>query len=109
MKETAGAFLEYLVSPEADKLWCTEAQQIPVLNSTLESCAEFIDTPDNEFMITTSDISANSALVFPGSYPIPGFALDLHHAMIYAYSDGYTVPEALEQAAKDFTDRNVSR
>ena len=63
VKETAGAFLEYLVSPEADKLWCTEAQQIPVLNSTLESCAEFIDTPDNEFMITTSDIYANSALV----------------------------------------------
>jgi len=102
-------FLEYLVSPEADKLWCTEAQQIPVLNSTLESCAEFIDTPDNEFMITTSDIYANSALVFSGSYPITGFALDLQNAMIYAYSDGYTVPEALEQAAKDFTDRNVSR
>ena len=109
VKETAGAFLEYLVSPEADKLWCTEAQQIPVLNSTLESCAEFIDTPDNEFMITTSDIYANSALVFSGSYPITGFALDLQNAMIYAYSDGYTVPEALEQAAKDFTDRNVSR
>ena len=60
-------------------------------------------------MITTSDIYANSALVFSGSYPITGFALDLQNAMIYAYSDGYTVPEALEQAAKDFMDRNVSR
>ncbi len=48
---------------EADKLWCTEAQQIPFKFHS-ESCAEFIGTPDNEFMITTSDIYANSALVF---------------------------------------------
>lgn len=109
VKETAGAFLESLVSPEADELWCTEAQQIPILNSTLESCAEFIDTPDNEFMITTSDIYSNSALVFSGSYPITGFALDLQNAMIYAYSDGYSVPDALDQAAEDFTERNVAR
>lgn len=109
VKAAAGAFLEYLVSPQADEMWCKEAQQIPVLSSTLENCADFIDTPDNEFMIATSDIYANSALVFSGSYPITGFALDLQNAMIYAYSDGHTVPEALKQAAEDFTDRNVSR
>ena len=72
-----------------------------------ESCAEFIDTPDNEFMITTSDIYATPALVFPA--PIRSQA---SHLTAKRYDlrvpDGYTVPEALEQAAKDFTDRNVS-
>lgn len=108
-KEAAGKFLEYLVSPEADKMWVTEANQIPILSSTLEAEADFINKPDNSWMITTKDIVAKSAHVFSGSYGITGFALDLQNAMIYAYSDGMSVEDALKKAEKDFTDRNVNR
>lgn len=109
VKEAAGAFLEYLVSVEADELWCTEANQIPILKSTMENCADFINTPDNEWMITAADVCANSACVFSGAYSISGYSLDLQNAMIYAYSDGLSVVEALEKAEQDFIDRNVSR
>lgn len=108
-KAAAGKFLEYLVSPEADKMWVTEATQIPVLASTLETAGDFINTPDNSWMIKTKEIYNNSALVFSGSYGITGFALDLQNAMIYAYSDGMSVEDALNRAAKDFTERNVGR
>ena len=108
-KEAAGKFLEYLVSPEADKMWVTEANQIPILSSTLKSAADFINKPDNSWMITTKDIYSKSAHVFSGAYGITGFALDLQNAMIYAYSDGMSVEDALKKAEKDFTDRNVNR
>ncbi|PYG87127.1 carbohydrate ABC transporter substrate-binding protein (CUT1 family) [Ruminiclostridium sufflavum DSM 19573] len=108
-KEAAGKFLEYLVSPEADKMWVKEANQIPVLSSTFNSEADFINTPANNWMTKTKDIYSNSALVFSGAYGITGFALDLQNAMIYAYSDGMSVEDALKKAEKDFTDRNVDR
>jgi len=108
-KDIAGKFLEYLVSPAADKMWVTEANQIPILASTLEANKDFINTPDNRWMITAQNIMKSSALVFSGQYSITGFALDLHNAMIYAYSDGMSVKDALEKAAQDFINRNVDR
>ncbi|MDO4549118.1 MAG: extracellular solute-binding protein [Clostridia bacterium] len=108
-KAEAGKFLEYIVSPEADELWVREAAQIPILSSTYAKCADVIDTAANSWMKTAQYIYNNSALVFAGAYSITGFALDLQNAMIYAYSDGYTVPEALQQASQDFIDRNVGR
>ncbi len=108
-KEAAGRFLEYLVSPEADKMWVTEANQMPVLNSTFDTAADFINTPANSWMTTTQKIYTKSALVFSGSYGITSFALDLQNAMIYAFNDGLSVEDALKKAAQDFTDRNVDR
>lgn len=108
-KDVAGKFLEYLVSPEADELWVRQANQIPVLSSTFEKCADFINTPANSWMVVAQNVFKNSACVFSGSYSISGYTLDLQNAMIYAYAEGYTVEEALEQAAQDFIDRNVGR
>jgi multiple sugar transport system substrate-binding protein len=108
-KAAAGRFLEYLVSPEADKMWVTEANQMPVLNSTFETAADFINTPANSWMTATQKIYTKSALVFSGSYGITGFTLDLQNAMIYAFNDGLSVEDALKKAAQDFTDRNVDR
>ena len=108
-KDIAGKFLEYMVSPEADELWVVNANQIPVLASTFEKCADFINTPANEWMVVAQDVFKKSSMVFSGAYSISGYTLDLQNAMIYAYSEGYTVEEALTQAAKDFTDRNVGR
>lgn len=108
-KDVAGKFLEYLVSAEADELWVRNANQIPVLASTFEKCADVIDTPANSWMKVAQNVFKNSAMVFSGAYSISGYTLDLQNAMINAYSEGYSVIEALEQAAQDFTDRNVGR
>lgn len=106
-KDVAGEFLEYVCSVEADELWVTEAQQIPLRKSTLEKCADFLALPTNEWLAVAKDILDNYAYIQDTSFTASGINEDLQNAFLLAYVEGYTVEEALAQIEKDFIERNT--
>lgn len=108
-KEAAGKFLEYICSAEADELWVTEAQQIPLHVSTLEKCADFLEEPTNAWIIQAKDILDNRAYVQSIDYTVTGFAEDLQNAFQLSYVDGKSAEEALSNVANAFEERNLGR
>lgn len=106
-KEIAGEFLEYVCSSEADELWVTEAQQIPLRKSTLENCAEFLTEPTNEWLATAKNILDNYAYIQDTSFTVSGINEDLQNAFLLAYVEGYSVEEALAEVQQNFIDRNT--
>ena len=105
-KDIAGEFLEYCCSVEADELWVTEAQQIPLRKSTLEKCADFLAKPTNEWLAVAKEILDNYAYIQDTSFSTTGINEDLQNAFLLAYVEGYTVEEALAEVAQNFIDRN---
>ena len=106
-KDIAGEFLKYCCSVEADELWVTEAQQIPLRKSTLEKCADFLTQPTNEWLAVAKDILDNYAYIQDTSFSTTGINEDLQNAFLLAYVEGYTVEEALAEVAENFVDRNT--
>ena len=107
-KEAAGKFLEFICSSEADELWITVADQVPLRQSSLEKLSDYIAKPGNEWIAT-------AASKLPGAYTAPetfvtkGMQEDWQNAFIRAYSEGMSVEEALKSAEDDFISRNVNR
>ena len=108
-KDVAGKFLEYLCSAEADELWVTEAQQIPLLKSTLENCSDFLSQPTNEWVIQAKNILLDRAYVQSIKYSVSGFNEDLQNAFQLAFVDGMSVEDALAEVEANFIDRNTAR
>jgi len=108
-KEIAGQFLEYMCSAEADELWVTQAQQIPLLKSTLENCSDFFAEPTNEWVVQAKDIMDNDTYVTPINYTVIGFNEDLQNAFQLAFVEGKSVEESLAEVEANFIDRNSNR
>ena len=105
-KEEAGRFVEMLCSPEVDQLWVTEAGQVPILKSTLDTLGDaFFAAPENEYLKVAADIKDNHALLYNADYVTSGFNADFVRAMQYAYAEGYSIEEALKMTADEFNDR----
>lgn len=107
-KEIAGKFLEYLISPEADALWVTEAQQIPIRKSTVPKIQEFFAKPENEWVAIAAQIKPYT-YVAPARFSVAGQAKDWQNAFILAATENYSVKNALEKVQKDFIERNLNR
>ncbi len=104
-KEEAGKFIEVLCSPEMDYQWVVEAGQIPLRKSTLETAADFINRPENEFLAVSANLLIDHAVTYNSDYVISGYTKDLNRAMQLAYVEGYSVEEALETTAQEFNER----
>ena len=92
-----------------DALWVTEAQQIPILKSTLENNAEFFEIPTNSWVIEAKDIIDTKSYIQSINYVVSGFNEDMQNAFLLAFVDGYTVEEALKTVENNFIERNVER
>ena len=104
-KEEAGRFIEVLCSPEMDYEWVVEAGQIPLRKSTLETAADFISRPENEFLAVSAELLIDHAVTYNSDYVISGYTKDLNRAMQLAYVEGYSVEEALAVTAEEFNER----
>ena len=107
-QEAAGKFLEYICSPEADEIWVTVGQQVPIRQSTLEKLADYIAQPENEWLAVATELRAR-AFVAPSNVITTGIWEDIQNAFIHAFVDGMTPEEALKQAMDDFCARNINR
>ncbi len=82
-----------------------EAGQIPLRKSTLETAADFISRPENEFLAVSADLLVDHAVTYNSEYVISGYTKDLNRAMQLAYVEGYSVEEALAVTAGEFNER----
>lgn len=107
-KEAASAFLEALISPEADEKWVKEALQNPIRKSTILNNPEYFATEENAFVNVVLNMINNGYI--PESKAgtnVTGWIDDLAKAAEnYAYGM-MTAEEALKEAAENFNDRNV--
>lgn len=108
-KELAGEFLEYICSAEVDSMWVTEAQQIPILKSTLDNSKSFFEIPTNTWVIDAKDIIDSKSYVQSIKYVVAGFNEDMQNAFLQVFIEGKTTQEALSLVEKNFVDRNTNR
>ena len=106
-KDLAGEFLAYYMSPEADAMWVTEANQLPLRASTLAAYPEVFE--ENDWMAVAFDIVADHSFAYSTEYAVAGFSEDLQNAIINAYVNGYSCEDAMAEAEQSFLNRNVGR
>lgn len=105
VKEEAGKFLEYMVSPEADKLWVVDGGQVPMRKSTIKSMSDFFAKPENDYLRITAEGFAKYCYATPTSFPIPGWREDLNKAAQEVIANGADPLAALKAVQKDFDAR----
>lgn len=108
-KNAAAAFVEHLMSPEADAMWVTEAAQLPLRKSTLETYADIFAKTENAWLAVAAEVVSGSATVAPTDFTVSKYSMDLQTAMNRAYVDGITLEDALTEAEASFIARNVDR
>jgi ABC-type glycerol-3-phosphate transport system substrate-binding protein len=107
-KKAAGALIQAMVSKEADLKWVKEALQAPIRKSTLVNNKDFFDQPENSFLKVCVDAITNGLI--PESKAgtnTTRWVDDLNKAMENACIGNMTDQQALDQAVKDFNERNV--
>ncbi len=107
-QKEAGLFLEYLCSSEADQVWVTTADQIPMRKSTLEKLADYIAQSGHEWLATATNLRS-SAYIAPENFITTGIYKDFQNAFLYAFVDGETPEASLQTIADEFTERNIGR
>lgn len=108
-KDIAGEFLEYICSPEIDNLWVTEAQQVPLLKSTLENSKSFFENPINTWVIDAKDIIDSKSYVQSIKFVVSGFNEDMQNAFLRVFVEGKSNVDALKSVEHDFIKRNHER
>jgi multiple sugar transport system substrate-binding protein len=76
--DEAGMFLEYMMSPEADKLWVMDGGQVPIRKSTITALGDFFGKPENDYLRVTAEGFANYCYATPTAFPIPSWREDLN-------------------------------
>jgi len=105
VKDAAGKFLEYMVSPEADKLWVLDGGQVPMRKSTITSMPDFFDDPANTYLKTTAEGFANYCYVTPTDFNISGWREDLNRAAQEVIMNDVSPRNALQKVQNDFNSR----
>jgi len=105
VKEEAGAFLEYMMSPEADKLWVLDGGQVPIRKSTITTLGDFFDKPENNYLKVTAEGFAKYCYTTPTAFPIPGWREDLNSAAQDVMYNNTASLTALEKVQADFNQR----
>jgi multiple sugar transport system substrate-binding protein len=105
VKAEAGKFLEYMVSPEADKLWVLDGGQVPMRKSTIGALGDFFSRPENDYLRITAEGFAKYCYATPTAFPIPGWREDLNKAAQDVVANGTDPLVALQTVQKDFNSR----
>jgi ABC-type glycerol-3-phosphate transport system substrate-binding protein len=101
--EMAGKWLEYMASPEADKLWVMEAGMVPLRQSTIDNNQDFFTRPDKDYLVTAFEELKTAWL--PPEGVAGGFNDDLDRAAQQVFVNGADPKEALEKAEKAYDRR----
>ncbi len=103
--DEAGKFLEYMMSPEADKLWVLDGGQVPIRKSTIPALGDFFDKPENEYLKITAEGFTNYCYATPTAFPIPGWREDLNAVAQDVIYNNTPPLEALKKVEKEFNTR----
>ena len=105
-KEVAGAFLEYMFSPESDQMWVSVGGQVPMRKSTIEALGEVMEDPSLAYIKDAADCLLNAAWANPTEYTVTGWRDDHAQVIQDVIVDGMEPMEALKKAENTFNSRN---
>lgn len=105
-KQAAGKFLEYMSSPEADQKWVEIGGQVPMRSSTLTACKDFLDKPENQYIIDAYNCLTQAAWANPTDYTVTGWRDDQAQVMQDVLVNGVDAETALKSAEEAFNSRN---
>jgi len=103
--DEAGKFLEYLMSPEADKLWVLDGGQVPIRKSTITALGDFFDKPENAYLKVTSEGISDYCYATPTAFPIPSWREDLNAVAQDVIYNNTAPLAALQKMQKEFNTR----
>lgn len=101
----AGKWLEFMSSPEADKVWAEVGQQVPLYSSTVKAMPEFFAEPKNQFLAAASG-GFKTAWMSPKNCAIGGIREDVNTATQHVVLGRKTPLEALKEAEAKFNQRH---
>ncbi len=101
----AGKWLEFMSSPEADKVWAEIGQQVPLYSSTVKAMPEFFAEPKNQFLAAASS-GFKTAWMSPKNCAIGGIREDVNTATQQVVLGRKTPLEALKEAEAKFNQRH---
>lgn len=105
-KQEAGKFLEYMASPEADQMWVVTGGQVPMRRSTLTACKEFLEKPENQYIMDAYTCLTQAAWANPTEFTVTGWRDDQAQVMQDVLVNGADAMTALQAAEAAFNDRN---
>jgi multiple sugar transport system substrate-binding protein len=105
-KEEAGDFLEYMFQPPQDKLWVEIGGQVPMCQSTLQLCADFLKDPNKQFVVDSAWCLTNAAWANPTEYTVTAWRDDQAQVMQDVLVNNKAPLQALKDAEIQFNQRN---
>lgn len=105
-KQEAGKFLEYMASPEADQMWVVTGGQVPMRRSTLTACKEFLEMPENQYIMDAYTCLTQAAWANPTEFTVTGWRDDQAQVMQDVLVNGADAMTALREAETTFNERN---
>jgi multiple sugar transport system substrate-binding protein len=105
-KQEAGKFLEYMASPESDKLWVELGGQVPMNKSTVDLLGDFLKDPSKRYLTDTADAFAKAGWAQPTEFTITGWRADFCQVMQDVITKNADPLKTLQNAEKEFNERN---
>jgi multiple sugar transport system substrate-binding protein len=102
IKEQAGRFVEYMMSPEADRIWVTVGGQAASLASTLPGLGDFAAQPGNDFLRTAAEGFANYGWLTPIDFSVGGYRQILNKAAQRVLVEQMDPAASLRRAEAEF-------
>lgn len=105
-KETAGKFVDYMMSEPGDAIWVEVGRQIPGMQTTQASMGEFFADPANEFLTVAAQGIAEAGWVPPIEFSIGGYRQAINGAFQHMIVDNTDAKTALKTAEEEFNQQN---
>jgi len=101
----AGKWVEFMSSPEADKVWVETGGQIPLYSTTVKAMPGFFAETKNQFLAVASE-GFKVAWMSPKNCAIGGIREDVNVATQQVVLGRKTPMDALKEAEAKFNQRN---
>ena len=105
-QEASGKFIEYLFSPESEKIWIEVGGQPAMRESVAAELSDIFQKEGNEYMTVMMESFADYGYCRPWQYVISGYDKLQNEAGQKILMDGMDVRDALTDASEKFIDQN---
>ena len=87
-------------------MWVVTGGQVPMRRSTLTACKEFLEKPENQYIMDAYTCLTQAAWANPTEFTVTGWRDDQAQVMQDVLVNGADAMTALQAAEAAFNDRN---
>ncbi len=105
-EDAAGKFIDYLFSPESEKIWVEVGGQPAMRESTAAEMADIFQKEGNEYLTVMMESFAKYGYCRPWQFVISGYDKLQNEAAQRILMDGMSVQESLDKSCQEFINQN---